>query len=164
MNIRRILLALIASGLVYSGTAIAQDDDDHGLINVFMSQVKPGKVPEYLELLSELAESRKAAGLSGVDVWQVIRGQGGRIYSVTGWDNYADLGQPFDSRHGLGLPGRRGRSDLRCGDPVDCFAPFRLPRSSQASRLDLRPSISMGGNGHGSDARSVWPQVRDRRR
>lgn len=97
MIIRKMLLSLVASGLALSGTAVAQDDDSHGLINVFMSQVKPGRGQEYQELLGQLAAARKAAGHSGVDVYQVVRGTGGRFYSVTGWDNYVDLGQPFES-------------------------------------------------------------------
>jgi hypothetical protein len=97
MNIRKILLTLVVGGLTFSGAAIAQDDDSHGLINVFMTQVKPGKVPEYMELIGQLTAARKAAGHTGVDVYQVIRGVAGRFYSVTSGDNYADLGQPFES-------------------------------------------------------------------
>lgn len=97
MNIRKILLALVAFGLAFSGSAFAQDDDDHGLINVFMSQVKPGRVAEYVELVGKLAAARKAAGHSGVDVYQVVRGQVGRFYSVSSGDSYAEIGQPFES-------------------------------------------------------------------
>ena len=96
MDVRRIVISLIACGLAFSGTAFAQDDD-HGLINVFMSQVKPGKVPEYVELVGQLSASRKAAGHSGVDVYQVIRGQVGRFYSVTAVDNHAAFEEAFDS-------------------------------------------------------------------
>jgi hypothetical protein len=97
MTYRKLVLTLASFVLALSGTAIAQDDDDHGLINVRMTTVKPGKAPEFQELLGQLAESRKAAGYSGMDVWQVIRGPVGAFYSVSYADDYADFGNAFDS-------------------------------------------------------------------
>jgi len=97
MKLPNILLSLAASVLAFSGTAIAQDDDDHGLITVRTTTVKTGKGQEYQEHLAKLAAARKAAGHTGVDVWQVVRGPTSTFYTVTAADKYADLGGPFDS-------------------------------------------------------------------
>ena len=96
MIIRKILVTLVASGLAFSGVAIAQDDD-HGLINVRTTYVKPGRGQEYQELMGQLAASRKAAGHSGVAMYQVIRGRVGTFYTVTSVDDYAGFSDPFDS-------------------------------------------------------------------
>jgi hypothetical protein len=90
------LLSLIACVLSFAGTAIAQDDD-HGLINVRTTTVKVGQGPEYQELLGQLAAARKAAGHTGVQVWQVIRGPNSTFYSVTSAANHIELGAPFGS-------------------------------------------------------------------
>lgn len=96
MKIQKILLALAAAVLAISGTAVAQDDD-HGLITVRATTVKTGKGLEYQEQLAKLAASRKAAGHTGVNVWQVVRGPSSTFYSVTNAENYADFAGPFDS-------------------------------------------------------------------
>jgi len=96
MKIPKMLLALAASVLAISGTAIAQDDD-HGLYTVRATTVIPGKGQEYQELMAKLATSRKAAGHSGVNMWQVVRGPASTFYTVTDAEKYADLAGPFDS-------------------------------------------------------------------
>jgi hypothetical protein len=96
MKLSKMLLPFAAFGLVFSGTAIAQDDD-HGLITVRTTTVKTGKGPEYEELLAKLAAARKAAGHGGVTVWQVARGPASTYYTVTSAEKHADLGGPFDS-------------------------------------------------------------------
>lgn len=96
MKYPRILLSIAACFLAFSGIAIAQDDD-HGLITVRTTTVKAGKGQEYQELLGKLAAARKAAGHSGVTVWQVVRGPSSTFYTVTYADKHADLGGPFDS-------------------------------------------------------------------
>lgn len=97
MNTKKMLLVLVASGLAFSGTAVAQEDNSHGLMNVRTTTVKPGKAPEYIELMGQLAAARKAAGHSGVSIYQVVRGPAGTFYSVSFGESYADIGEPFDS-------------------------------------------------------------------
>ena len=96
MIYRKLFLALAGLMLAVSGTAVAQDDE-HGLINVRTTVVKPGTAPEYLEVMSQLAASRSAAGHSGVDMWQVVRGPVGTFYSVTYIDSYSVFDTAFDS-------------------------------------------------------------------
>ena len=92
------LVALLAAGLLaVSGLAVAQDGDGHGLINVRTTTVKPGKGAAYEEMLAKLAASRKAAGHSGVAVYEVVRGPASTYYSVTQIDNYAVFDGTFDS-------------------------------------------------------------------
>jgi hypothetical protein len=97
MKITKILLSLAACGLAFSGLAVAQDDDSHGLITVRTSTVKVGMGQEFQELQGQLAAARKAAGHSGVTAWQVVRGPASTFYTVTAVDNHADLAGPFDS-------------------------------------------------------------------
>lgn len=96
MRFTKILMAFAACVLAFSGAAIAQDDD-HGLITVRTTTVKIGAGLEYQELQANLAAARKAAGHTGVDVWQVIRGPAATFYSVTTADNHEEMGKPFDS-------------------------------------------------------------------
>lgn len=97
MKITKMILSLAACGLALPGLAVAQDDDSHGLISVRATTVKVGKGMEYREQLAKLAAARKAAGHSGVNVWQVIRGPAFTYYSVTSADNYAEYDEQFDS-------------------------------------------------------------------
>ena len=96
MRFPKIVATLAVCALALPATSVAQDDD-HGLINVRTTTVKPGKAPEFREMLAKLAASRKAAGHSGVAVYQVVRGPASTYYQVTQIDNYATFDQPFDS-------------------------------------------------------------------
>lgn len=97
MKITKILLSLVACGLAFSGLAVAQNDDSHGLITACTTTVKAGKGQEFRELQGQLVAARKAAGHSGVTAWQVVRGPSSTFYTVTSADNHADLAGPFDS-------------------------------------------------------------------
>lgn len=78
-------------------TPLQAQDDDHGVINVRITKVKAGKVPEYLDLQHKLMESRKAAGEPGRGLWQVVRGPTNTFQSVSFHDNFAELDKPFNS-------------------------------------------------------------------
>lgn len=96
MKSMKILLSLCACVLAFAGTTYAQDDE-HGVMTVRTTKVKVGKGAEYRELLGKLAASRKAAGHSGVTVWEVVRGPASTFYTVASADNHAQYDKPYDS-------------------------------------------------------------------
>jgi hypothetical protein len=97
MKVSRILSSILAIGLAYSGAVTAQDDNSHGIMNVRMTTVKAGMAGEYMELLGQLAESRKAAGHSGVDMWQIVRGPVSSFYQVSTIESMSVFDGQFDS-------------------------------------------------------------------
>ena len=102
MKFPKMVLSLSVFMLALPGVAMAQDDDGHGLISVRTTTVKPGKAMEYREMLAKLSASRKAAGHSGVAVYQVVRGPASTFYQVTQIDSYSEFDRPFDSGMGEG--------------------------------------------------------------
>jgi len=96
MRRKLIMAAAAAITLVCSGPATAQDDD-HGYITVRTTQVKTGHAAQYREMLGKLTASRKAAGHSGVNVFQSIRGPVSTYYMVLSHDTMAEAGVPFES-------------------------------------------------------------------
>ncbi len=171
MTFRKLLLVLVAGGLAFSGAAIAQDDDDHGLISVLVIQLKPGNDSEYRDLAAQLAASRKAAGHSGVSVYQVIRGQGARYYSVSTVDNYATFDGQFDSGMSEGDWARwLGRmSDIM--DNVQTMTMRTHPELTIAAESDSPPNMfqlrfttlnpGTGGDHHEWLRESLVPALRE---
>ncbi|MDX1481872.1 MAG: hypothetical protein R3315_09360 [Woeseiaceae bacterium] len=96
MKIITIAIALTAATLIFSAPAASQDNET-GFITVRSTVVRTEHMGEYTELLAKLADSRKAAGLNGRNVWQVVRGPVSTFYIVTAHDSMAEAGEPFDS-------------------------------------------------------------------
>ena len=81
---RTMLLAAVA-GLLLSlapPSALAQDDEP-GWVNVRVIEVKPDRVAEWEQLQQQRNEAIKKAGLTGREIWKVVRGDVDTYHIVT---------------------------------------------------------------------------------
>ncbi len=83
--LNRTMLVVAAAGLLVSLTppsALAQDDEA-GWLNVRVIEVRPGKAAEWEQLQQQRNEAIKKAGLTGRDIWKVVRGDVDTYHIVT---------------------------------------------------------------------------------
>ena len=99
MKIKRSFFTFLAATMAFVGLSLpaTAQDDGPGVISVRITQVKSGKVSEWVELQKTLMESRRAAGAPSRDIWQVVRGPTNTFQTVSFYDNFAALDQPFNS-------------------------------------------------------------------
>lgn len=74
----------------------SSQDEDRTWLQVRTVHVKPDRYDDFVELQIELAEAHKAAGRTGRDVWQEIRGDLATFHIVNSIDNLAELDEPLE--------------------------------------------------------------------
>lgn len=87
------LIAMVAA-VALAPSMVAAQDDGAGYLQVRTMVVKPGQIPEYMELQAQFAKAAKAAGWSR-DFWQEVRGAGATYHAVTSLDTLADNDDGF---------------------------------------------------------------------
>ncbi len=99
MKIKRLLFTISAATMVFAGLSLeaTAQDDGPGVISVRIAHVKSGRVAEWVELQKQLSDARKAAGAPSRTIWQVVRGPTNTFQTVSFYDNFAALDQPFNS-------------------------------------------------------------------
>jgi len=101
MNWKKYLGGLLTAGslalvvaFVPSQTVLAQGDG--GMLQVAEVKVKDGQVAEFIDLQRQYAAAGKAAGQSGRDIWQVVRGQSNTFHVVDSVENFASIDEGLD--------------------------------------------------------------------
>ena len=74
----------------------SSQDEDRTWLQVRIVHVKPDRVGDYVDLQIKLSEAQKAAGQTGRDVWQEIRGDLATFHQVRSVDNLAELDEPSE--------------------------------------------------------------------
>lgn len=87
------LLMIFALGVPLLASS---QDEDRTWLQVRTVHVKPDRVGDYVDLQIKLSEAQKAAGQTGRDVWQEIRGDLATFHQVNSVDNLAELDEPFE--------------------------------------------------------------------
>ena len=83
--LNRTMLLVAVAGLLLSlapPSALAQDDEP-GWVNVRVIEVRPDKAAEWEQLQQQRNEAIKKAGLTGRDIWKVVRGDVDTYHIVT---------------------------------------------------------------------------------
>jgi len=86
-------LALVIA-FVPSQTVLAQDDG--GMLQVAEVKVKDGQIADFIDLQRQYAAAGKAAGRSGHNIWQVVRGRSNTFHVVDTVENFASIDEGLE--------------------------------------------------------------------
>ena len=104
MTINRFQKPLAGALLLVLSLGVPQlassQDEDRTWLQVRTVHVKPGRVSDFVDLQIKLSEASTAAGRTGRDVWQEIRGDLATFHIVNSIDNLAELDEAFEPAMG----------------------------------------------------------------
>ena len=89
----KVILLIFALGVPLFASS---QDEDRTWLQVRNVHVKPNRVGDFVELQLKLSEAQKAAGRTGRDVWQEIRGDLSTFHVVNSVDNLAELDEAIE--------------------------------------------------------------------
>jgi len=100
MTMNRLQKPLAGALLVIFALGVPQlassQDEDRTWLQVRTVHVKSDRFDDFVELQIKLSEANKAAGRTGRDVWQEIRGDLATFHVVNSIDNLAELDEPLE--------------------------------------------------------------------